>query len=61
MANLIEWIATALGSIFALGGFGISVAPGGDDQRAGCFMCVIGIVMVVLGLGFFTHWNLHNL
>ena len=58
MANFIEWIATAVGSILALGGFGLSVTPN-EDNRGGCIACVVGIVMVVLGVGFYVHWNMH--
>ena len=52
MANFIEWIATAIGSILVFMGFY-------GRGYAGCFMVLAGAVMVILGVGFYVHWNLH--
>lgn len=43
MANFIEWIATAIGSILVFMGFY-------GRGYAGCFMVLAGAVMVILGV-----------
>jgi hypothetical protein len=63
MSQILETIAVIVGTIMAVGGLGMSAAisSGGDDNPAGCLVALIGLALVVLGLGFYSHWSLHFL
>jgi hypothetical protein len=64
MSQLLETVAVIVGTFMTVGGLGMNAASFGSDDSTtgpGCLMAVLGIALIVGGLGFYSHWSMHNL